>query len=37
VVLLLTALILFSLGIIILQNKVKREHDFLYFSRLIRS
>jgi glycosyltransferase involved in cell wall biosynthesis len=36
VVLLLTALILFSLSIIILQNKIKREHDFLYFSRLLR-
>jgi len=35
-VLLLTGLILFSLSIIILQNKVKREHDFLYFSRLLR-
>jgi glycosyltransferase involved in cell wall biosynthesis len=36
VVLLLTALILFSLAIIILQNKIKREHDFVYFSRLLR-
>jgi glycosyltransferase involved in cell wall biosynthesis len=36
IVLLLAALILFSLGIIILQNKVKREHDFVYFSRLLR-
>lgn len=35
-VLLFTAMILFSLGIIILQNKVKREQDFLYFSRLLR-
>ncbi len=34
-VLLLTALLLFSLGIIILQNKVKRDHDFVYFSRLL--
>jgi hypothetical protein len=34
VVLLVTALNLFSLGIIILQNKVKRDHDFLYLSQL---
>jgi glycosyltransferase involved in cell wall biosynthesis len=36
VVLLLTGLILFSLSIIILQNKLKREHDFIYLSRLAR-
>ena len=36
VVLLLTTLILLSLSIVILQNKVKREQDFLYFSRLFR-
>ncbi len=36
VVLLLTSLILFSLSIIILQNKIKREHDFIYFSYLLR-
>jgi glycosyltransferase involved in cell wall biosynthesis len=36
VILLLTSLILFSLSIIILQNKVKQEHDFIYFSHLLR-
>lgn len=34
-VLLLAGLILFSLSIIILQNKSKREHDFIYFTRLL--
>jgi glycosyltransferase involved in cell wall biosynthesis len=34
-VLLLTGLILFSLGIVILQNKFKRDQDFVYFSCLL--
>jgi|SRR5262245_31725340 len=36
VVLLTTCLVLFSLSMVILQNKIKKDHDFVYFSRLFR-
>ncbi len=33
-ILVITDLILFALGTVILQNKIRKDHDFIYFSRL---